>query len=181
MSRYLYRISVVSVVDSGAIFLPPIFKYKCISMYRIVTGSGDGGIGKQAGSVAGSSKEVPVSQSEKRISKNEKKAEIALSSPPLSTAADEGKDGTTASSSGDAYGRVSSSGRVIKQTNKGRCFTAAREAAQNKQSTPATSHGSGSGTGTEKQSTVKFIVLQFYETYTTLTKDKVLILVIDYA
>lgn len=159
MSRYLYRISLVSVVDSGAVFLPPIFIYKCVSVYRVVTGSGDGGIGKQAGSDAGSSKEVPVSQSEKRISKNEKKAEIALSSPPLSTAADEGKDGTTASSSGDVYGRVSSSGRVIKQTNKGRCFTAAREAAQNKQSTPATSHGSGSGSGTEKQSTVKFIML----------------------
>lgn len=130
------------------------FACKVCSVYRVVTASGDGGVGKQTGSDAGSGKEVSVPQSEKRTPKNEKKAETTtLSSPPpctTTTTADEGKDGTTASSSGDVYGRVSSSGRVIKQTNKGRCFTAAREAAQNKQSTPAASHGSGSGTGTER-------------------------------
>lgn len=144
-----------------------------------MTGSGDGGVGKQANSDAGSGKDqVSGSQSEKRTSKNERKAEtLTLSSPPPSSSstltADEGKDGMA--SSADVYGRVSSSGRVIKQTNKGRCFTAAREAAQNKQSTPAASHAHGSGTSTGTDTVIVIAELNKFDInynscHTNLTK-----------
>lgn len=57
-----------------------------------------------------------------------------MSSPATTLVADDdnGTDGTTPGTS-DTYGRVSSSGRVIKQTNKGKIFSAALLVAQAKQ------------------------------------------------
>ncbi|KAK7097782.1 protein cramped-like [Littorina saxatilis] len=119
---------------------------KDVEKNRSALVSSDGAVGKHAGNDAGSGKEGSSSQCERRVPKSERKTETTAFSSVSSLPAtgDDGRDGTIASSAGDATSKVSSSGRVIKQTKKGRCFTAAREAAQNKQTT-STTQGSGSG------------------------------------
>ncbi|KAL8607276.1 hypothetical protein ACOMHN_047607 [Nucella lapillus] len=100
----------------------------------------DEGIEKQSSSSASLAKESChglQAQSDKKTSqsKSERKAEGTISASVVASMED-GKDGVgPLTSAGDGCERVSSSGRVIRQTNKGRCFTAALEAAQNKQAT----------------------------------------------
>ncbi|XP_076467514.1 uncharacterized protein LOC143298537 [Babylonia areolata] len=116
---------------------------------RIATGT-DEGVDKYSSDAAGLAKAESCglqTQTDKKTSqsKSERKAEGATqSSSSMVSSVEDGRDGTaTVASTGDGCERVSSSGRVIKQTKKGRCFTAALEAAQNKQSS-STGQGVGS-------------------------------------
>lgn len=88
----------------------------------------DGKQGKQGSSGSGK----PPSLPERRCSRHEKRADMSSPATTLVADDDNGTDGTTPGTS-DTYGRVSSSGRVIKQTNKGKIFSAALLVAQAKQ------------------------------------------------
>ncbi|PVD35048.1 hypothetical protein C0Q70_06329 [Pomacea canaliculata] len=115
----------------------PFYKRRKLSLDeqdgKEVDRNSDGKQGKQGSSGSGK----PPSLPERRCSRHEKRADMSSPATTLVADDDNGTDGTTPGTS-DTYGRVSSSGRVIKQTNKGKIFSAALLVAQAKQTNSQT-------------------------------------------